>query len=71
MGDLCFLVRRTYPEVLPVEAGDLRVRGPDFVKVCQECVHVIQALDTFVEGGHDRFRVLGQFHARRLLLLCL
>lgn len=48
-----------FPEVLPVEAGDLRVRGPDLVKVRQERVHVVQALDTFVEGRHDRFRVLG------------
>jgi len=71
VGDLRFLSRRTHPEVLPVEAGDLRMRGPDLVKVRQERVHVVQALDTFVKGGHDRFRVLGQFHARRLLLLCL
>ena len=62
---------RTHPEVLPVKSGDLRVRGPDLVKVCQERIHVVEALDTFVEGGHDRFRVLGQFHTRGLLFLCL
>lgn len=58
---------RTYPEVLPVEAGDLRVGGSNLVKVRQERVHVVQALDPFVKGGHDCFCVFGQFHTRRLL----
>lgn len=58
---------RTYPEVLPVEAGDLRVGGPNPVKVRQERIHIVQALDPFIEGRHDCFSMLSQFHTRRLL----
>lgn len=39
------------------------------MEIRQKRVHVVQALDPFVEGGHDRFRMLGQLHTRRLLLL--
>lgn len=60
---------RTYPEVLPIEAGDLCVGGPNPVKVRQERVHIVQAFDPFIEGGHDCFRMFGQFHTRRLLFL--
>jgi len=62
-------LEETHPKVLAIEAGDFRVGGPDVVEVRQERVHVVQALDPFVESGHDRLRVLGQLHARRLLLL--